>query len=170
MTTEVAMISLLLRVVALTSVYLLALTSLRPGDVLIGLLLSTSLVVVAGRVRPNGPPRTPLADLGRRLAGVPALIGGTLVDLVVGTWQTAVTLVRRGSTAPGLVEVPIPRTGPVPAAAWAVRVGFVPDTVVVEVDEERGRMLLHVLDARDPEAVVAAQLDSYRRRQRRVFP
>ncbi|MCC8243230.1 Na+/H+ antiporter subunit E [Saccharothrix luteola] len=164
------MLPVLLRVVALTSVYLLALTSLRPGDVLIGLLLSTLLVVVAGRVRPNAPPPTPPAALGRRLAGVPALVGGTLVDLAVGTWRTAVTLVGPSSATPGLVEVPIPRTGPVPAAAWAVRVGFVPDSVVVEVDEERGRMLLHVLDTRDPEAVAAAQHDSYRRRQRRVFP
>jgi multisubunit Na+/H+ antiporter MnhE subunit len=42
--------------------------------------------------------------------------------------------------------------------------------VVVELDEERGRMLLHVIDAGDPNAVRAEQLDSYRRRQRRVFP
>jgi len=30
--------------------------------------------------------------------------------------------------------------------------------------------LLHVLDARDPDAVRAGQLESYERRQRRVFP
>lgn len=158
--------ALLLRVVALTAVYLLALTSLRPGDVLVGFVLSTVIVVAARRVRPAEPP----PPLGRRLAGVPALIGGTLVDLVVGTWQTAVSLVGRGPTEGGLVEIPIPPGAPASAAAWGVRVGFVPDTVVVEVDEHRGRMLLHVLDARDPDAVIAAQLDSYRRRQRRVFP
>ncbi|GAA3463747.1 Na+/H+ antiporter subunit E [Saccharothrix longispora] len=162
------MIALLLRVLVLTSVYLLALTSLHPGDVLVGLVLSGALVAVAGRVRPHEPP--PRAELGRRLAGVPALVGGTLVDLAVGTWRTAACLVGRGPSAAGLVEVPIPRGGPASAAAWGVRVGFVPDTVVVEVDEERGRMLLHVLDARDPDAVVAGQLDSYRRRQRRVLP
>ncbi|MDU0294254.1 Na+/H+ antiporter subunit E [Saccharothrix longispora] len=163
------MIALLLRVLVLTSVYLLALTSLHPGDVLVGLVLSSALVVVARRVRPHEP-LPPRAELGRRLAGVPALVGGTLVDLVVGTWRTAACLVGRGPSAAGLVEVPIPRGGPASAAAWGVRVGFVPDTVVVEVDEERGRMLLHVLDARDPDAVVAGQLDSYRRRQRRVLP
>ncbi|MFD7660724.1 Na+/H+ antiporter subunit E [Actinosynnema sp. NPDC059797] len=66
--------------------------------------------------------------------------------------------------------VPIPPRGPAAAAAWGIRVGFVPDTVVVELDERKGSMLLHVLDARDPDAVIAAQLDSYERRQRRVFP
>ncbi|QFZ18840.1 Na+/H+ antiporter subunit E [Saccharothrix syringae] len=162
--------ALLLRVVVLTAVYLLALTSLHPGDVLVGLVLSALLVLLARRVGPRRPPPPSPVPLGSRLAGVPALIGGTLVDLVVGTWQTAARLVGRGPTRAGLVEVPIPRGGAVSTAAWGVRVGFVPDTVVVELDEERGRMLLHVLDASDPEAVVAAQHDSYERRQRRVFP
>jgi 50S ribosomal subunit-associated GTPase HflX len=31
-------------------------------------------------------------------------------------------------------------------------------------------MLLHVIDASDPAAVVAAQLEAYERVQRRVFP
>ena len=54
---------------------------------------------------------------------------------------------------PGLVTVPIPASTPPSAAAWGVRVGLTPDTVVVELDEERGEMLLHVIDARDPDAV-----------------
>ena len=160
---------LVLRVVALTAVYLLVLTSLHPGDVLTGLVLATLLVVVGHRIRPVTPPQG--VPLLRRLAGVPALIGGTLVDLARGTWQTAASLTGRTCLPDGgLVEVPIPPTGPPSAAAWGVRVGFVPDTVVVDIDEKEGRMLLHVLDARDPEAVVAEQLDSYERRQRRVLP
>ncbi|MFI7679255.1 Na+/H+ antiporter subunit E [Actinophytocola sp. NPDC049390] len=162
------MIALLLRVVVLTAVYLLVLTSLHPGDVLTGVVVATLLVAAGRRISPLGPP--PPAPLLRRLAGVPALVGGTLVDLARGTWQTAACLIGRGLADGGLVEVPIPRTGPTSAAAWGIRVGFVPDTVVVDLDEERGRMLLHVLDARDPEAVVAEQLDSYQRRQRPVFP
>lgn len=162
------MTGLLLRVVVLTAIYLLVLTSLHPGDVLTGLALSTLLVVAARRIGSARP--APHAPLLRRLAGVPALVGGTLVDLARGTWQTTACLVGHGLPHGGLVEMPIPRSGPAAAAAWGVRVGFVPDTVVVEVDEQRGRMLLHVLDARDPEAVVAEQRDSYERRQRRVFP
>ena len=162
------MIGPLLRVVTLTAIYLLALTSLHPGDVLTGLVLSTLVVAVSRRISSSGPPSS--VPLRRRLGGIPALVGGTLVDLVRGTWQTAVSLIGRRLSDGGLVEVPIPRSGPAAAAAWGVRVGFVPDTVVVEIDEKQGRMLLHVLDARDAEAVVAAQHDSYERRQRRVFP
>ena len=162
------MIGLLLRVAVLTAVYLLVLTSLHPGDVLTGIALSALLVAAGRRIRPLGPP--PDIPLRRRLAGVPVLLGGTLVDVARGTWHTTGGVVGRRPAAPGLVDVPIPPCGPSSAAAWGVRVGLAPDTVVVEVDEERGRMLLHVLDARDPDAVRAAQRGSYERRQRRVFP
>jgi multisubunit Na+/H+ antiporter MnhE subunit len=162
------MINVVLRVVMLTAIYLLVLTSLHPGDVLTGLVLSTLVTLVARR-RTSAEPLPP-AQVLRRLAGVPAMIGGTLVDLTKGSWQTAVCLIGRGLADGGLVEVPIPRTGPASAAAWGVRVGFVPDTVVVDIDERRGSMLLHVLDARNPAAVIAEQRDSYERRQRRVFP
>jgi multisubunit Na+/H+ antiporter MnhE subunit len=168
MTREIGMLALLVRVVVLTTIYLLTLTSLHPGDVLTGLVLSTLVVAAATRVSSSGP--EPRSTLLRRLAGVPALVGGTLVDLAKGTWDTTVCLVGRGLPHGGLVEVPIPPSGPAAAAAWGIRVGFVPDTVVVEIDEEKGSMLLHVLDARDPDAVIAAQTDSYQRRQRRVFP
>ncbi|MGW5053761.1 Na+/H+ antiporter subunit E [Actinokineospora sp. NPDC004072] len=162
------MAALLLRIAALTAVYLLVLTSLHPADVLVGLALATLVATAGVRVRRTGP--LPAGTVPRRLAGVPALVGGTLVDLARGTWHTAASLIGPGASRAGLVEVPIPSSAPASAAAWGVRVGLVPDTVVVDIDEQRGLMLLHVLDATDPDAVVAAQHDSYRRRQRRVFP
>ncbi|SDF41283.1 multicomponent Na+:H+ antiporter subunit E [Lentzea fradiae] len=162
------MLAQVLRVVVLTTIYLLALTSLRPGDVLVGLVLSTVVVATAARIRTSTSDRG--RSLRRRLAGVPGLIGGTLVDLAKGTWATTRCLMGGGLPHGGLVEVPIPPSGQGAAAAWGIRVGFVPDTVVVELDERKGTMLLHVLDARDPDAVIADQIDSYERRQRRVFP
>ena len=157
-----------LRVVVLTAIYLLVLTSLHPGDILTGVVLSVLLVAAGRRIRPLGP----VVDepLARRLAGVPALVGGTLVDLITSTWRTARWCLSARRTPPGLVTVPIPASTPPSAAAWGVRVGLTPDTVVVELDEERGEMLFHVIDARDPDAVRVEQLHSYRRRQRRVFP
>ncbi len=157
-----------LRVIALTAIYLLVLTSLKPGDILTGVVLSALLVAAGRRIRRVGPAVD--ERLGRRLAGVPALVGGTLVDLAVATWHTALWCLHPRRTPPGLVSVPIPVCPPTSAAAWGVRVGISPDTVVVELDEERGRMLLHVIDARDPAMVCVEQLRSYQRRQRRVFP
>ena len=159
---------MVLRVVVLTVVYLLVLTSVHLGDVVVGVVVSVLLVMAGRRIGPLGPAvGEPLAQ---RLLGVPALVGGTLVDLVASTWRTARWCLTPRRTPPGLVTVPIPACTAPSAAAWGVRVGITPDTVVVELDEERGRMLLHVLDARDPDAVRADQLRSYQRRQRRVFP
>ena len=101
----------------------------------------------------------------------PALIFGTLVDLAVSTWRTALwclsprrTHVRTGDRADPAVRCAVG------CGAGGCGSGITPDTVVVELDEERGRMLLHVIDASDPDAVRSEQLDSYERRQRRVFP
>jgi multisubunit Na+/H+ antiporter MnhE subunit len=166
------MITVLVRVTALTAVYLLALTSLAPGDIVVGVLIS-ALVVACGRsirspVQTSGPPGG--TAWGRRLAGVPALIGGTVVDMARESWTIAGYCLRGRLPAPGLVPVPIPRPAPASSAAWAVRVGLAPASVVVEVDDTRGELLVHVPDARDPDAVRRTQQRSYERRQARVFP
>jgi len=162
------MTALLFRVAVLTAIYLLVLTSVAPGDIIVGIVLSLLLVVAGRRIRPLGPPSE--VPLARRLAGVPSLVGGTLVDLARSSWRTAIWCLSPGRTPAGLVTVPVPACSPPSAAAWGVRVGLTPDTVVVEFDNEQGRMLLHVIDVRDPDAVRAGQLESYERRQRRVFP
>ncbi len=166
------MTSVLVRVVTLAMVYLLVLSSVRPGDVVTGLLLA-GVVVAAGQVvgsRRPGPDRPPGTSPLRRLAGVPALFGGTLLAMARGSWEVATFCLSRRPPAAGLVGIPIQSCPETSAAAWAIRVGLTPDVVVVDVDEEAGSMLVHVLDARDPTAVRAEQHGSYRRHQRRVFP
>jgi multisubunit Na+/H+ antiporter MnhE subunit len=166
------MITVLVRVVALTAVYLLALTSLAPGDIVVGVLISALVVAVGRSIRSPVPASAPLPGTawGRRLAGVPALIGGTVVDMASEGWTIAGYCLRGRLPAPGFVSVPIPRPAPASSAAWAVRVGLAPASVVVEVDDTRGELLVHVPDARDPEAVRRTQLRSYERYQARVFP
>lgn len=161
------------KVVALTAIYLLALGQIQPGDILVGVLLAV-LLVASARFIHSIPPTESASPMGpalRRIAGLPALIGGTLVDIGRGSWTVARYCLRKPPDAePGTVTIPIGRSSPSSATTWGIRVGVSPDTVVVDVDERRGEMLLHVLDARDPDAVRADQRDSYERRQRRVFP
>lgn len=164
------MIAVLVRVATLTGIYLLILTSVAPGDILVGLALSALIVAVGWRVDlPERQVRPPGTSPGRRLAGVPGLIGGTLLDMGRGAWTVAGYCLGR-SPAPGLVTIPIRPDIPSSATAWAVRVGLAPDSVVVAVDDERGELLLHVMDASDPDAVRRVQQRSYQRYQRRVFP
>jgi multicomponent Na+:H+ antiporter subunit E len=162
------MIGILLRVVALTGLYLLIVSSTKPGDVAIGVVLAALVVAVGRRHRETSAPTSARATL-RRLAGVPALIGGTLVDVVTGSAQVIRCCLRRPPD-PGLVWLPTGPTSPASFAAWGIRLGITPNTVVVDVDEERGAVLVHVLDAHDPETVRDEQLASFRSRQQRVFP
>jgi len=160
------MIGILLRVAALTGLYLLIVSSTKIGDIATGLVLA-ALVVAVGRRQVSGA--TSARATLRRLAGVPALVGGTLVDVVTGSADVIRCCLRRPPD-PGLVWLPTGPTSPSSLAAWGIRLGITPNTVVVDVDEERGAVLVHVLDAHDPEVVRAEQEAAYRSRQRRVFP
>lgn len=162
----------LARVATLTSVYLLALTSLKPGDIVVGLVLASLIVGFGGAIRGRDAPpgRPPGTSALRRLAGLPGLIFFTTVDMCQGSWHVAQFCLGLRPMTPGLVNVPIEPNIPSSAAAWAIRVGLSPDSVVVDVDDKTGELLLHVLDARDPDAVRRAQAASYRRAQRSVFP
>lgn len=70
----------------------------------------------------------------------------------------------------GFVTVPIEERTPLGVAVCGLVTTLSPGSVLVEVDEERGVMLFHVLDASDPEAVRAQQREFYERYQRHVFP
>jgi multisubunit Na+/H+ antiporter MnhE subunit len=166
------MIAVLARIAALTVVYLLALTSLAPGDILTGVVVSTLVVAVGRAIRApeDVAGGSPSVGWPLRLAGVPALVGGCAIDMARDSWTVAGYCLRGRLPAPGLVTVPIDRPARGSATAWTVRVGLAPASVVVDVDTTRGELLVHVPDARDPAAVRRAQQTSYERRQARVFP
>jgi multicomponent Na+:H+ antiporter subunit E len=83
---------------------------------------------------------------------------------------TLVTLGLRPLLRPGIVAVPVGDRTPTGVAVWAVVTGLPPGSYFVDVDRERGVVLIHVLDARDPEAYREEQEDFYRRYQSKVFP
>lgn len=157
-------------VLPLTLVYALALASFAPWDLLAGLLISTALLVATRGLKLGGgtgeaPP------LGGRLVRFPVLCLAVGREIVVGTWQVALVVTRlRPLREPGIVAVPIGERSPSGVAVSALAVTLSPGEVFVDVDEQRQVMLLHVLDASDPDAVRRRLDDFYRRYQRRVFP
>ena len=163
-------------VVALTLVYALALASFHPWDLVIGVCLSAALLFASRRfvfgvdgegLRPVGRGGT---LLGRAAAFVP-FSAVVLRDIVVGTWEVSlVTLHLRPLVKPGIVAVPIGDRTPTGVAVWAVVTGLPPGSFFVNVDREQGVALIHVLDARDPEAFREQQEEFYRRYQSKVFP
>jgi multicomponent Na+:H+ antiporter subunit E len=163
-------------VAVLTLVYALALGSFQPWDLLFGTGLSAALLFASrGFVfGVDGPaPRSDgreLTLLGRMVAFVPFALA-VLREILVGNWEvTLVTLGLRPLVRPGIVTVPVGDRTPTGVAVWAVVTGLPPSSFFVDVDRERGVVLIHVLDARDPEAYREQQEDFYRRYQSKVFP
>lgn len=157
----------LLSLLLLTLVYALVLGSFDPLDLLLGLALSGVLLFVfrdylfAG-AEMNG------TLLGRAAAFTPFVLA-VLRDVVIGTWEvTLVTLHLRPLKCPGIVAVPIGERTPVGVAVSALVTTLSPGAFLIDV--ERGVMLLHVIDATDPEAVRERHQEFYRRYQRKVFP
>jgi multicomponent Na+:H+ antiporter subunit E len=161
-------------VVLLTLVYALALASFHPWDLLFGAGLSAALLFASRRFVFGGTaPRSAgrgLTLLGRVVAFVP-FAAVVLREVLVGTWEvTLVTLHLWPLVRPGIVAVPIGDRTPTGVAVWALITGLPPGSFFVDVDGERRVVLIHILDARDPEAYRRQQEDFYRRYQSKVFP
>jgi hypothetical protein len=70
--------------------------------------------------------------------------------MVRGSWRTARFCLGRPS-APGFVEIPRGDRSARSVALWGVLTGEAPDEVVVDVEEHV--LVVHLIDAGDPDAV-----------------
>lgn len=154
----------------LAMVYLMVLTSFDPWDVLMGVIVSAGLVLAFRGFVIAGTPLPPRALLGRFLAFWPYAVA-VVWDILLGAWNVVRIVLRvRPLVHPGIVAVPIEdrtRTG---VAVSAIATTLSPGTFLVDVDWERRVMLIHAIDASDPDAVREAHQSMYRRFQRHVFP
>jgi multisubunit Na+/H+ antiporter MnhE subunit len=159
-----------LSIALLTGVYALMLSSVHPLDLALGAVLSALAVFGLRRfLFPGG--LTPVEGLGRRIAGSAGLIVAVLRDVVVGTWEVALVVVgRRPAATPGIVELPAGDRTEMGAIVAAMLATLSPGEFVLDFDFERGVVLMHVLDASDPEAVRERWRETYRRHQRAVWP
>jgi multisubunit Na+/H+ antiporter MnhE subunit len=152
---------ILVRAAALTGVYLLVLTSVAPGDVLTGgvLALAVAVALPVGGAAPSPA----------RLVAAAALLGSTTAEVVRGSWRTA-RFCLGARSAPGFVEIPRGDRSGHNVALWGVLTGLAPDEVVVDVDEARDVLIVHLIDASDPDAERARHAAAYERVQRKVVP
>jgi len=154
----------------LTLVYAFALASFHPLDLLFGAGLSAVLVLASRRFVFGDGPGGETSFLRRAVFFWPFAFA-VFREIVAGTWEvTLVTLHLRSLERPGIVEVPIGVRTPAGVAVWSVVAGLPPGSFFVDVDREKGVVLLHVIDAGDPEAVRRREEEFYRRYQRKVFP
>lgn len=160
------MTQLVLRGAFLAAVFLLVLTSLKPADIAIAAVLGVGAAYV---LRPR-------KGLGGRAAAVAPdplaalrVLGRTAAEMVRGSWRSVRFCLGPDDGRAGFVEIPREGRSRHNVAFWALLTGESPDEVPVDVDEERDVLIVHLVDASDPEAVRARhRADS--ELQRKVVP
>lgn len=150
-------------------VYALVLGSFYPADLALGAVLSGVLLYVLHPfVLPGG---TTSRGVLRRVVGFFPFAAAVARDVAVGTWEvTLVTLHLRPLGRSGIVAIPVGERSEMGVAVSALVATLSPGEVLVDLDRGRGVMLIHVIDAADPEEIRRRHEDFYRRYQRRVFP
>ena len=156
--------------VALGVLYVLTLASRDPVDLLAGVLIGGALVAVLG-TRMRWGPQGHTIGLARRAVWFAPFAGAVLADVVQGTWDVALRMLHlRPLDSPGLVRVPIGERTERGVAISALATTLSPGSVLIDVDWERGDLLVHVIDASDPDGVRDRLARFYERYQRRIFP
>lgn len=159
------MSGILLRAAGLVAIYLLVLTSASPGDVLIGALLALPIAIV---LRPHRP-RRPTARILTRVWAAGGVVAQTASEMVRGSWRVA-RFCLRGEGSSGFVEIPQGDRSPAGVATWGLLTGEAPDEIVVDVDEQHRVLIVHLVDASDPDAVRARHAGTHERWLRRAVP
>jgi multisubunit Na+/H+ antiporter MnhE subunit len=158
---------------ALTLIYCLTLASVHLWDVAIGAGLAAA-VLATFRVHLFGfraPDATHLPPLSRRVIMFFPYVAMVVTDIVRGTLQVAlITLGLRPLTHPGIVAVPIEERTPLGVTVSALATTLSPGTFLVDIDWHQRTMLIHTIDASEPEKLRASMRYMYERWQRHVFP
>jgi multicomponent Na+:H+ antiporter subunit E len=159
----------LLPALLLTVAYLLALGSADPVDAAIGAVVAVAILLAFRRFL-RGPDASPNGSLRRVLAFFP-FAAVVLWDVIRGTWEVSLVVLRvRPLVSPGIVRVPIGERTELGVVVSSLALTISPGEFLVDVDWERREMLVHVIDARDPDGIRARFDDFYARWQRAVFP
>lgn len=107
----------------------------------------------------------------RRLVFLVPLILNVLWEIVRGTWQVVVFSLRlRPMEHPGIVAIPLGERTRFGATMSGFITTISPGTFLVDYDWQARVMLIHAIDASDPDAVRLSHQVFYDRFQRHVFP
>ncbi len=93
-----------------------------------------------------------------------------LREVVLSTWRIAVMVLRpRLDLKPQFVEVPLDLQGEMPRFLLACLISMTPGSLSVGVNPERGLMIVHLLDAPDPDAAIREIKDVLEQPLIRIF-
>ncbi|TXG86699.1 MAG: cation transporter [Thermomicrobiales bacterium] len=167
------MIRTILLVVLLTTVFCLTLASYDPWDMLIGAILGSIVLVVFHDAVPGipGKPERELPSLPSRMIHFIPFAGITIWEILIGSVRVAAIVIGvRKLDHPGIVAVPIGERSKLGVIVTGITTSLAPGSILLDVDWSRNLMLVHVMDASNPDQIRADMQDLYDRYQRKVFP
>lgn len=158
--------------VLLTGVYCFTLASFQSWDVAIGAGLAAAVLAGFRRFLFGAPGAgAPGPSMPTRALWFLPFCWGVTGEVVRGTWQVArVVLGLAPLRRPGIVAVPMGERTRLGAVVSGIATTLSPGTLLIDFDWDERTMLIHVLDASDPDAVRADLQAFYERYQQRVFP
>lgn len=160
----------IMAIAGLTAVYVLVLASFNPWDLAAGAVFATALVRGSRRFVFDGSNGS-IARLPRRVLWFIPFAAVVCWQIVVGTMQVLLVVLHlRPLSHPGLVALPFDERTPHGVAVWSLALTLSPGSFPVDFDMEQRVMLVHFLDASNPDAIRAEQRQFYQRVQRHVFP
>ena len=102
---------------------------------------------------------------------MPGLVLVMLYDIVRANLHVArLVLGPQAAIRPGWVWVPLELTNIHGITALASLITVTPGTVSAELSDDRRYLLVHVLDLRDPEALIEEIKTRYEKPLRKIFP
>lgn len=139
--------------VSSTAIFSLMTADFSWQNMVVGFVVSAALLWVFRRqVIPRPLPR---ADFSfHLLVYAPVLFWYLFIDILKGTWIVALTtLGLRPLRKPGIVKYPIGAHSPYGVGPVGYFITLSPGSFMVDVDWETREMLVHVIDASDPDAL-----------------
>ena len=107
----------------------------------------------------------------RRSFTAASLLATFLWQIVTSGVTTAWLILRPGARPqPALVRMRFSGLDETGAALLGCMITLTPGTTTIDIDMERGEMLLHLLDGADPAAAVSAVRSDFEQPLRRLFP
>lgn len=139
--------------VGFTLIYALALASFAPQDLLLGALFSIGFVGIYRKTL--FPLSLPDGEYVLHiLVFMPKFLGMLVWDIIKGTWQvTTFVIGLKDLDHPGIVKIPLGNHSPAGTGIVGLFITLSPGSFLVDIDWEERAMLVHVIDASDPDAV-----------------
>lgn len=153
-----------------TGVYALTVASLAWEDLAFGLGVTAVLLAI---FRDALLPKPLPSNLGalKAVAVFPLFALMAVLDILRGTWLVGSIVVgRRKLEHPGIVRVPLGRRSPASAGVAGIVLTLSPGTFLVAMDWETREMLVHAIDASDPDAMRESYDTFYERYERHIVP